>query len=91
GVDGTRGLHFNQSNLAIEAAVAGKGVALAKRTLAQADLDSGRLVRPFAGGQAVSFAYYMVAPEPQWRQAKVQNFIAWLRAEAGADAGNGVI
>lgn len=85
-VNGGRGLHFNQSNLAIEAAVAGKGVALAKRTLAQADLDAGRLVRPFAGGQAVGFAYYMVAPEPQWRQHKVQAFINWLRAEA-ADHG----
>ncbi|GAB4148914.1 MAG: transcriptional regulator GcvA [Sphingomonadales bacterium] len=85
GVDGARGLHFNQSNLAIEAAIAGKGVALAKRTLAQDDLDAGRLTRPFAGAQQVGFAYYMVAPEPQWRQKKVQAFVAWLRAEAAAN------
>ncbi|RMF06737.1 MAG: transcriptional regulator GcvA, partial [Alphaproteobacteria bacterium] len=75
-----RGLHFNQSNLVIEAAVAGKGVALAKKAIAEADLASGRLVRPFAQSQAVAFAYYLVAPEPQWQQGKVRNFVAWLKA-----------
>ena len=48
GVDGTRGPRFNQSSLVIEAAVGGRGVALAKRTLAQDDLDAGRLVAPHA-------------------------------------------
>ena len=43
GVDGLRGPRFNQSSLVIEAAANGRGVALAKRTLAQADLDEGRL------------------------------------------------
>ncbi|MCA6321244.1 MAG: transcriptional regulator GcvA, partial [Phenylobacterium sp.] len=46
GVDGARGPRFNQSSLVIEAAVNGRGVALAKRTLAQDDLDAGRLVAP---------------------------------------------
>ena len=46
GIDGHRGPRFNQSSLVIEAAANGRGVALAKRTLAQADIDSGRLVAP---------------------------------------------
>jgi LysR family glycine cleavage system transcriptional activator len=46
GVDGMRGPRFNQSSLVIEAAVNGRGVALAKRTLAQADLEAERLVAP---------------------------------------------
>ncbi len=41
-VDGARGPRFNQSSMVIEAAANGRGVALAKRTLAQADLDAGR-------------------------------------------------
>src|SRR6185312_16741519 len=44
GVDGTRGPRFNQSSLVIEAAAGGRGVALAKRSLALADLEAGRLV-----------------------------------------------
>ena len=46
GVDGARGPRFSQSSLVIESAVNGRGVALAKRALAQADLDAGRLVTP---------------------------------------------
>lgn len=84
--DPQRGLHFNQSNLAIEAAALGKGVALAKQLIAADDLASGRLVKPFEDVQPVEFAYFLVAPEPQWRQKKVQNFINWLKSEAGRAA-----
>lgn len=80
--DPERGIHFNQSSLAIEAAAAGKGVALAKAAIAEADLIAGRLVRPFNDATAVGFGYFMVAPEPQWRQKKVQTFLSWLRSEA---------
>jgi LysR family glycine cleavage system transcriptional activator len=60
GVDGARGPRFNQSSLVIEAAVAGRGVALAKGALAQADIDAGRLVAPLAAADAstpLDFAY----------------------------------
>jgi len=46
-MDASRGPRFNQSSLVIEAAALGKGVALAKATLAAADLAEGRLVKPF--------------------------------------------
>src|SRR3990167_5105140 len=46
-IDPQRRAKFNQSSLGIEAAVAGKGVALAKQTIALADLEAGRLVAPF--------------------------------------------
>jgi LysR family transcriptional regulator, glycine cleavage system transcriptional activator len=79
-----RGLRFNLSALAIEAALAGKGVVLAKAHLAQADIAAGRLVPLFGkdGGRAASFAYWMVAPAPQWQQKKVKAFVAWLKAQA---------
>ncbi|MEM8798609.1 MAG: transcriptional regulator GcvA [Pseudomonadota bacterium] len=83
-IEGDRGLHFNQSNLAIEAAVAGKGVALAKHTIAADDIEHGRLVRPFADEQPVNFAYYLVAPMDRWRLPKVARFVEWLREEAAA-------
>jgi len=84
GVDGTRGPRFNQSSLVIEAAVGGRGVALAKRALAQADLDAGRLVSPFQITTAVDFAYYLVHPKPKGRLPQVKAFMTWLIAEAEA-------
>ncbi len=84
GVDGNRGPRFNQSSLVIEAAVNGRGVALAKRTLAQADLDAGRLVAPLQIATAVDFAYYLVHPKAKGRLPQVKAFSAWIEAEAEA-------
>jgi len=84
GVDGARGPRFNQSSLVIEAAVGGRGVALAKRTLAQADLDAGRLVAPFQIATAVDFAYYVVHPKAKGRLPQVKAFVGWLIAQAQA-------
>ena len=84
GVDGARGPRFNQSSLVIEAAVNGRGVALAKQTLAQVDVDAGRLVMPFQDATVVDFAYYIVHPKAKGRLTSVRAFIAWLTAEAEA-------
>ena len=84
GVDGLRGPRFNQSSLVIEAAANGRGVALAKRTLAQADLDAGRLVAPLQIATAVDFAYYLVHPKAKGRLPQVKAFISWIEAEARA-------
>jgi LysR family glycine cleavage system transcriptional activator len=84
GVEGMRGPRFNQSSLVIEAAANGRGVALAKRTLAQADLDAGRLVAPLQIATAVDFAYYLVHPKAKGRLPQVKAFISWLEAEAQA-------
>ncbi len=83
-IDGARGPRFNQSSLCIEAAVAGRGVALAKRTLAQADIDAGRLIAPLHIDTAVDFAYYVVHPRAKGRLVQVRAFTAWLKAEAAA-------
>jgi LysR family glycine cleavage system transcriptional activator len=84
GVDGSRGPRFNQSSLVIEAAIGGRGVALAKRALAQADLDAGRLVSPLQIATAVDFAYYAVYPKAKGRLPQVKAFVGWLSAEAEA-------
>lgn len=84
GVDGMRGPRFNQSSLVIEAAANGRGVALAKLTLAQADLDAGRLVAPLQIATAVDFAYYLVHPKAKGRLPQVKAFISWIEAEAAA-------
>ena len=82
GVDGGRGPRFNQSSLVIEAAMNGRGVALAKRALAQADIDAGRLVAPLQINTAVDFAYYVVHPKAKGRLPQVKAFVKWMEAEA---------
>jgi LysR family glycine cleavage system transcriptional activator len=84
GVDGTRGPRFNQSSLVIEAAAGGRGVALAKRALAQADLDAGRLVAPLQDATAVDFAYFVVHPKAKGRLPQVKAFVSWIAAQAAA-------
>jgi LysR family glycine cleavage system transcriptional activator len=85
GVDGARGPRFNQSSLVIEAAVGGRGVALAKRALAQADLDAGRLVAPLQiAATEVDFAYYVVHPKAKGRLPQVKAFVTWITAQAAA-------
>ncbi|MGQ0665233.1 MAG: transcriptional regulator GcvA [Pseudomonadota bacterium] len=87
GVDASRGPRFNQSSLVIEAAILGRGVALAKSTLADADVAAGRLVKPFELSFPVDFAYYVVCPEAKAALPKVQVFRDWLKDEAAASVG----
>lgn len=80
--DGDRGLKFNQSSLVIEAAVAGKGVALAKAALALADLEAARLVIPFDLTTPTEFSYYVVHPPSKASSPAVKAFKEWVIAEA---------
>lgn len=83
GVDARKGLRLNLSSLVIEAAIAGKGVALAKRQLAAADISLGRLVAPFGDvGTPVNFAYWMVWPRGRTVTPALRSFMEWLRSEA---------
>ena len=84
-VEVDRGPRFNQSSLVIESAVLGRGVALAKSTLAAEDIRSGKLVRPFEAERPVDFAYYFVAPRAKLNLPKVVYFRDWLRREAGIE------
>lgn len=81
-IDSSRGPRFNQSSLVIEAAALGRGVALAKSTLAAQDLRTQRLVQPLAATMAVDFAYYIVCPRAKLNLPKVSYFVQWLRTQA---------
>jgi LysR family glycine cleavage system transcriptional activator len=80
--DGARGPRFNQSSLVLEAAVAGKGVALARYALALADLEAARLIIPFGGETPTDFAYWLVYPEAKSALPEVRAFIDWVRRQA---------
>jgi LysR family glycine cleavage system transcriptional activator len=83
-LDVRRSLQFSQTTLALQAAVAGQGVALGSRVLAGNELAHGRLVRPFAHGSRMSFAYYMVCPEALADEPRIAAFRAWIIEEAEA-------
>jgi LysR family glycine cleavage system transcriptional activator len=81
-----RGLIVNQASMAIDAAVDGQGVALARSALAAWDLLAGRLVRPFTHALKVPYAYWILCPKPTADLPKISIFRDWLLAEAKADA-----
>ena len=85
-VDVSRGPVFNQASMAIDAAIDGQGVALARSALAAWDLGSGRLVRPFALALKVPYAYWIVCPRANATLPKIATFRDWLLAEAAVDA-----
>lgn len=89
-VDAARGPRFTQSSLVIDAAIQGRGVALAKSTLVADDLRDGRLQALFDDPKPVEFAYYIVAPQRLLGLPKVTAFVDWLRGEAAGvpPAGN---
>ncbi|MET0386807.1 MAG: LysR substrate-binding domain-containing protein [Polyangiales bacterium] len=65
-----RGVRFSHAYLALEAALAGDGVALARRSLVADDLVRGRLVAPLPQGVPSGLTYWFVsAASPEERPA----------------------
>ena len=81
-----RGPIFNQASMAIDAAVDGQGIALARSALAAWDMRAGRLVRPFPHAQKASYAYWIVCPKSTADLPKISTFRDWLLVEAAEDA-----
>jgi LysR family glycine cleavage system transcriptional activator len=73
---------FSDTSLAIDAAVAGQGVALARSALVIYDLEGGRLVRPLAESVPAAFAYWIVCPKASANEGKVAIFRDWLITQA---------
>jgi LysR family transcriptional regulator, glycine cleavage system transcriptional activator len=77
------GLYINDSALVLESAIAGRGIALARRTLCQSALDDGRLQQVFPLTLPNSRAYWFVTPEGAAVSPLTQHFHDWIYAEAG--------
>jgi len=76
---------FNQASMAIDAAIDGQGVTLARTALAAWDLRTKRLVRPFELALKVPYAYWIVCPKANAELPKISSFRAWILAEAAED------
>ena len=87
GADLARGPVFNQASMAVDAAVDGQGVALARTALAAWDLLAGRITRlPFGPALRVAYAYWIVCPRATADLPKIVAFRDWLIGEAEEDA-----
>ena len=89
GVDAERGITVTDSSMLLRAAIAGQGVALARSVLADDEIASGRLVRPFDVDVPAEFAYYLAYPEESADQPVVAAFREWILKETRAGGSRG--
>jgi DNA-binding transcriptional LysR family regulator len=81
--DVSRGLHILESGLAIDAAIAGQGIALADEFLIADDLAQGRLMKMCdVALSADDCDYYVVSLATAHRQRPVAVFREWLLRES---------
>ena len=80
-----RGTHFEDAALAMAAAMAGNGVALAARPLVSADIAQGRLVMPFPHSIPSRYSYYVAISGANAKRPTVLALRAWLVREAARE------
>lgn len=79
-VDPSRGLRFNQADHALQAAIDGSGVILARRVLALPDIQAGRLVAPFPDWKIpTGMSYYFASLPEKASTYKVSAFRDWIK------------
>jgi LysR family glycine cleavage system transcriptional activator len=76
--DPDQGTRYGDQTLLLAAAIAGLGVALARASLVQADLESGRLVQLFSRSVRTKYSYFIVYPRGSETIGKIQIFQEWL-------------
>jgi LysR family glycine cleavage system transcriptional activator len=84
-VDWRRGQQFSNVYLAIEAAIAGRGVALGERALVLDELATGRLVKPFDIELVSPFSQWILTLPEKADRPDIRKFRTWLVAQADAD------
>lgn len=84
-VNASRGIKFDSSSLAYQAATEGLGIAMARLALIKDDLEAGRLVRPFDFVLSSGVACYLIYPEHATRVKHLLAFRDWILTEANND------
>jgi LysR family glycine cleavage system transcriptional activator len=85
GVDATRGPHFGDAALALDAALEGLGVTLAIESLLGPEIEAGRLVVPFRIPVPTGYSYFLVTAEATAENSAVASFRSWLLEEAAPE------
>lgn len=75
--------YFSQSDLALQAAIAGDGLALTRTSIAATDMSQGRLINPFPNFIIDSkVACYLCGLKSWWHSGATKRLREWLLAEA---------
>ncbi len=78
---GMEGPRFSEMAMALAAAEAGQGIAIARRIHVAEALAAGRLVRPFAAQADDGEGYYLVMTPAAQARSTVRAFVTWLNGE----------
>lgn len=76
---------FGQTNMVVQAAVQGLGVALGREPLVRDALANGSLVRPLEGVALSQYSYWLVRPKATMKSERLRRFCDWLFVEAGGE------
>lgn len=85
-VDPQRGTVVDDTNVLMQAAIDGQGIALGSTHFVADRLASGRLVRPFDTTLHSDYDYYVVCPKKHLKRSEVAVFKAWLVEQSNGDA-----
>ncbi len=77
-----QGPRFPNSNMALQAAIAGQGVALVRSAHVEGDLSAAGLVRLFDVHCPADSAYYLACQEGTQTRPRIAAFRDWIQAEA---------
>jgi LysR family glycine cleavage system transcriptional activator len=77
-------VRFADTNMTVEAALLGQGIALVRSGHVQTEISDGRLIRLFDRPFASPVAYYFVCPKGIEAQPSIVSFRQWLMSEAMA-------
>jgi LysR family glycine cleavage system transcriptional activator len=75
-----RHLRLSQTSLAVDAAIAGQGVALVSRFLVTYDLEAGRLVEVGPAWDADRSDFYALMPRTAKDNDTVSKVVTWLKS-----------
>ena len=85
-IDPMRGPGYSHSNLVMQAAINGEGIALGRGILVADALQAGLLVKPFDLALTARYRYYVAATPANADRPKVNAFRQWLMSEAAMTA-----
>lgn len=85
---GGRGMRFNQTALAIDAAIAGQGVALASRFLVERDIESKRLALVLPHSLRGSIDFHLLQRRGAQRTPAVRRVVEWLKSKSAEPSGD---
>jgi DNA-binding transcriptional LysR family regulator len=82
--EGTAATILDTSQLAVQGALGGLGVAIVNPDFFRDEIESGRLLRPFALRVDAKSGYYLVYPQDRAERPKIKAFRDWILGQAAA-------